>query len=492
MRLVAHLALALALLVSFGLLFRPVPRLHPNAVSVRGQPYFLAGVNYPWKSGQEFGSGGWGYSGVASSTTNAEIDVDFANLAARGVRVVKWRIFNDGRYNPKRDARGFVLGVDRELPRDLGAALRLAEKHGLYLVLTLFTSGFWTADCASGPVRFGGGAATLTDPSLRASLIRNAVVPTLRAVGRNPRVLAFEIIAEPEWGVHGLNAGDESKGLVQIPLEPLRVFVRETARLIHLHTSALATVESNRASHMALWRGLGLDYYSFSWYDWMEPYEPLDRPASALGLDRPIVLGEFPASGSQYYSLAEVLELTWRNGYAGAFAWSYWGGDGHRWQDVAQEHLDWNRRHWSQVSLQPGSSVPSASPKLTPPPYAHAAPRLSSSGGDVRVDLDLQVRQEGDYHFQLVLQTLDPPGLWQQERSQTAGLPPGGQRRVSVRFNDLEEGRVYKLSLGIFDTTWKLLKWFDEVTLLQVQSGAVQVPQLVTENPCKSRAAPAP
>ncbi len=485
-----RLVLALVLLSSaemFPKLYSQEPRIVPGRVLVGGEPYFLAGVNYPWNSGQEFGSGGWGYAGVATPTTNAEIDTDFANMAARGVRVVKWRIFNDGRYDPKRDARGYVTGVDPQLLADLAAAVRLAEKHDLYLIFTLFGSGFWTTDCSDGQVRFGGGAQTLVDPAYRRSLVNNGIIPVLRAVGRNPRVLAFEVIAEPEWGVPGLNLGDQDKGLIQVPLAPLQAFVREAASAVHEYSRAMATVESNRASHMALWRGLGLDYYSFSWYDWMEPWEPLDRPASSFGLDRPIVLGEFPASGSKYYSLPQVFDLALRQGYAGAFAWSYWGGDGHRWRDVEQDHLDWVRAHWPLVSLRAGAPLPSAIAQTIPPPYAHGDPRLTPIGNDLRVDLDVQVRQEGSYQFQVVLQTLNPPGAWQQERTQTASLAASALRRLSVRFNGIEEGKVYKLSVAIFDSNWQLLKWFDQVSLVEVHQGAVVMPDLVTENPCQSR-----
>jgi hypothetical protein len=238
---------------------------------------------------------------------------------------------------------------------------------------------------------------------------------------------------------------------------------------------------------MTLWKNLGLDYYSFSWYDWMEPYEPLDRRADSLGLDRPVVLGEFPANDSQYYTLQQVYDLAMRNGYAGAFAWSYWGGDGHKWQQVAQTHLDWNRANWPLVSLQAGRQIPDANPVLVAAPYAIGDPRLAASGSDVRVDLDVQVRQSGSYQLQMVLQTLDPPGAWQQERTQGAQLANSGQRRVSVRFNGLDDGKVYKLSLGVFDSNFKLLKWFDQVSLVELRQGAVQVPRLTTENPCKAR-----
>ena len=484
----ALVVLAVVSLAAFALTIgRPQPRVVDGRVLVGGRPYFLSGVNYPWKSGQEFGRGGWGYDGVATPTTNAEIDVDLNNIAARGVRVIKWRIFNDGRYDPKRDARGFVTGLDREIYADLDAALRLAEKHDLYVVFVLFGSGFWTSDCTSGETRFGGGADTLDDPARRASLIRNAIVPIVSYIGRNPRVLAFEIIAEPEWGIPDVNLGDEQKGLIQISHRSLRDFVRETTFAIHLHSRALATVESNRASNMKLWQGLGLDYYSFSWYDWMEPWEPLDRPAAELGMDRPVVIGEFPAFGSQYYSLEQVMEMAVRNGYAGAFAWSYWGNDGHRWQDAAADHLTWNLGNWPLVSLAPNRPAPDAIPTILPPPYTYSPPKLAAVDSDLRVDLDLQVRQEGAYQLQMVLQTIDPPGAWQQERTQVAQLSDKQQRRVSTRFNGLEEGTVYKLSLAIFDSDWNLLKWFDEISLVQLSQGTVQIPRLTTENPCKAR-----
>src|SRR5215467_8809015 len=74
-----------------------------NRLPVSGQPMFWAGLNYPWKTGQDFGTGGWGHSGVSDATTNQEIDVDFANMAAQGVRVIKWRVFSDGRYSPEFD-----------------------------------------------------------------------------------------------------------------------------------------------------------------------------------------------------------------------------------------------------------------------------------------------------------------------------------------------------------------------------------------------------
>src|SRR6185503_9853007 len=118
-----------------------------------------------------------------------------------------------------------------------------------------------------------------------------------------------------------------------------------------------------RFSNMRQWQGLGLDYYSFSWYDWLEPYEPLSTPASSANLDRPVVVGEYPAGGSAYYQLPQTLETAYSLGYAGAFGWSYWGGDGiSRWQEVAPTFSAWVADHWSDVNLGGIAQAPAPGP----------------------------------------------------------------------------------------------------------------------------------
>src|SRR5690242_21253149 len=98
-------------------IFAPIGPL--DRLPVSGQPGFWAGLNYPWKTGQDFGTGGWGHSGVSDSTTYQEIDADFANMAAEGIRVVKWRVFSDGRYGLQFDDAGTVTGLDDFFLKDI-------------------------------------------------------------------------------------------------------------------------------------------------------------------------------------------------------------------------------------------------------------------------------------------------------------------------------------------------------------------------------------
>src|SRR3972149_6831409 len=92
-------------------------------LSVDGNPYFWVGVNYPWKSYQDFGTGAWGHSGVSSPGSYPEVDADFAAMSDAGVRIVKWRLFSDGRYRPGFDEDGRAIGFDTQFFADLDAAL---------------------------------------------------------------------------------------------------------------------------------------------------------------------------------------------------------------------------------------------------------------------------------------------------------------------------------------------------------------------------------
>jgi hypothetical protein len=80
-------------------------------------------------------------------------------------------------------------------------------------------------------------------------------------------------------------------------------------------------VGSASARWLRLVRGLGLDLYQVHWYDRHDRRAPLATPVSALGLDRPAILGEFPTRGSAH-APEQILAIAARAGYAGALAWS--------------------------------------------------------------------------------------------------------------------------------------------------------------------------
>lgn len=465
----------------------PGPNSPANRLALRGHQLFLAGVNYPYRSEEDFGTGAWGYSGVNDPTTYQEVDTDFANLEASGVRVVKWRVFNDGRYSPTFDQDGMPTGLGDHFFSDIDAATALARKHHLYLVFTLFSSGFWTTDCVQNDVHLGGHADIFSDPIKRQALIERAIIPLVRHLANNDRVLSYEIIAEPDWGVSQLN--QQSDNRIKVGLSGVRAFVKQVAAAIHYYTPALATVEANRASDMTYWKGLGLDYYSFSWYDWLEPYDPLDRPAASLGLDRPIVLGEFPSVGSKYYHTAQVYDIALRQGYAGAFAWSYGNADQYsNWANVANEYLRWSRENWSLIDVAPIVAPPSGTVQLLAQPFQYQGVQVLNGQDGFSVQAQVAVQRAGTYGVQwFIYDSTQNPG------------PPAGQTNAALsnafsslttQLGSLATGRTYKVSMGLFDQSGHLVKWFDSVAVLKMVGGVPQIQTQVVEDPCGRQTLP--
>jgi hypothetical protein len=448
-----------------------------DRLSVAGRPEFWAGLNYPWKTGQDFGTGGWGHSGVSDATTYQEIDADFANMAAQGVRVVKWRVFSDGRYGLEFGSDGSVTGLDDLVLPDIDAALEIAQRHDVYLVLTLFSSGFWTADCRSDNVQLGGHANTKVAQATRQSLIDKAIVPLVEHVANSDRVIAYEIIAEPEWGIQELNQEVDQR--IKLPLSDLQTFVTQVATSIHKHSAALATVESNRFSNMQYWRGTGVDYYSFSWYDWLEPYEPLATPASSANLDRPIVLGEYPAGGSSYYDIPQVLDTVYSLGYAGAFGWSYWAGDGiSHWRDVAPTFSSWVAGRWSELNLGGVAQVPASGPiQEQAYPYSIQGLALHVDGNAVVAEMKIDVPSGEAYVPHAYLYQIGNAQPLEEVRLTAA---PGQPGKLDARFMTATEGPAYSLSLGIFDPAGTLRKWFNGISTFALANGTLTTPKVDT------------
>src|SRR5205823_1652000 len=119
-----------------------------------------------------------------------------------------------------------------------------------------------------------------------------------------------------------------------ISLATFRAFAQLTIDAIHTVARSYATLGCADAKWAQNWVGLALDYYQIHYYDWMQPYSTdnlFAMPAQSLKLDRPVVVGEFPADHSTVAGLRNYLDTWYTNGYAGAWPWSFnadttWGG----------------------------------------------------------------------------------------------------------------------------------------------------------------------
>jgi hypothetical protein len=111
------------------------------------------------------------------------------------------------------------------------------------------------------------------------------------------------------------------------------------------------------------WKGLGLDFYQIHFYDWMQPFANTNlygATAASLGLDAPVVVGEFPAANSTTANLQQYLDTWFNNGYAGAWSWSYAAVDANGAPSPAVMQ-PWGSSHAAAVSVAPATGVPTTS-----------------------------------------------------------------------------------------------------------------------------------
>ncbi len=281
---------------------------------------FVAGVNYPWLMyGGDFGGNAWGHYGVSRPESTRIVDDDFAYLEKHGVKFVRWFVFCDGRAGLKYDPSGQVAGLGDHFYDDLDTAVAIAHSHHISLVLVLFDYKIFDQPVSVGGVQLGGHSRIVSDPAVRQSFLDNALKPILQRYGNSGTIIAWEVINEPEWAMkipfrrHMPSA---------VSVEVMRQFVEESVDYVHRYSAQVATVGSAERRLLYLWKGTNLDFYEFHWYPTMERGEPLDVPVADLHLDKPCIVGEFPSADARRGAGA-YLNTYLKDGYAGAFVWSY-------------------------------------------------------------------------------------------------------------------------------------------------------------------------
>ena len=296
----------------------------PVDVAPRGETptpqAFWVGANLPWVNyGGDFGANAWSpQGGVARPESQAKLDAAFARFAAAGVSRVRWFMFCDGRAGLRFAADGTPLGLDDFVLADVDAALAAARKHRVRIMFALLDFYFLQEAQVSGGVRMRGRADVMRDPAKRKAFMDAVVAPLADRYGEDPAIFAWDVINEPEWSVFGAGAWKPAQSVAP---SDLRAFVREATATLHARATQPVTVGSASTRWLDLVAGLGLDFYQPHWYDHFERRNPLGTPVSELGVDRPVVLGEFPTKNSKK-TPGQILDAVRGAGFGGGFAWA--------------------------------------------------------------------------------------------------------------------------------------------------------------------------
>jgi|GEM_PF-364655 len=317
-----------------------------------GPNRFLLGANLPWiRYGLDFGSSPATPAGGlhADADAAALLEVAMARLRRDSVESARVFLFCDARAGIRFAEDGTPEGLDGAVFADVDMLLATAERHRIGLHLVLFDAGLVATPCVQDGVRCGGHADVLAEPAKCEALLERVVEPLLRRYGSHPAIDCWDLFDEPECATAGMEcprpararsarrwnqvAGALSAGLRALGLEgsgppaaprveasAMRSFLGAAVQAVHQHTRGLATVGLASTANLSLVQGLGLDFYQAHWW---EPYgdAALRRAAADFRLDRPLVLGAFPASTATK-SVKTVLDTARCAGYGGALVWS--------------------------------------------------------------------------------------------------------------------------------------------------------------------------
>lgn len=327
---------------------------------------FWHGCNYPWSTdgttvfyGMDFGANVWG-SHLGISTRRAAIARDFAHMASLGFTVVRWFVFGDGRSGIVYDERGLPLGLDTQFFTDIDTALEIAGQVGIRINFVLLDHRWMFAgipDVAADPATGvlletrlpHGRSRVLRTRAGREALLSNVLAPLVIRYGPHgaranlaPQVFAYEFMNEPDFVVEEWERDLSPHVPRPVGFEALAELVSSLSAIVHTQTHSYATMSCARLDNLWAWDdpSLDLDFVQVHSYpDTRHPDRDRDLfglPKASLGITRPVILGEFPGDGPRQHpkeasppawTLDDYLEFAVREGFAGAWAWSYSGTD---------------------------------------------------------------------------------------------------------------------------------------------------------------------
>jgi len=280
---------------------------------------FVLGANYPWLNyGGDFGTNVWGHSGLSEPSNTAALDQDFLWFEQHNIRFVRWFLFCDGRAGLVFNPDGSVKGLDDYVFKDMDVAVAAAKKHNIMLMFVLLDFNMLDSASLQYGLKLGGHAALIRDPVLRQTFFENALKPLLQRYGNNGAIVAWEVMNEPEWGTKVWGGGQMKES---VALFRMKDFVRETAAYIHKHSAQAVTVGCARRSWLFIWTDVGLDFYQYHYYPWMERHTDYNYPADRLHLNAPCLIAEVPTDNPADFH--RYMDQALANKYAGLMGWSY-------------------------------------------------------------------------------------------------------------------------------------------------------------------------
>lgn len=314
-----------------------------DRIPIQGKDIFLSGINVAWdRYANDVGD--------IPINLSAYREVILKTRAAGGNTIRMW-LSTNGKNDPKFDpATGLVNGLGSETISNVQRVLDFSYENGVVVSLCLLSHNL-LQDGQGAPIS-NNIQMLKTDEGIQA-YIDNALLPLVSAIGYHPAIATWEIFNEPEGML--VNGGwTDFASIANFGMLDLQKFINRVAGAIKsinpnllvsngaqtFKYSANVGVFENNYSDSALIEAGGdplgvLDFYQVHFYPNHQGDElsPFHHPADYWGLDKPIVIGEFPNAGvvpiggefktSSELNTVEAYKYLFDNGYAGALSWCY-------------------------------------------------------------------------------------------------------------------------------------------------------------------------
>jgi hypothetical protein len=294
-------------------------------------------VNYAWKNWvADFGGvSAWNQSGAAGN--QSAIQTDLQDMQGNGVDVVRWWMLQKLEGDAVTfNSSGTPTGTGGTLVADIQAALSLAATVGVHYNFTIFSFDGFAPNGTDNGATVHGLVPIVTDATKRAALVSvvKTIAQTVQGSPHRDRVVSWDVINEPEWAMTGSDpygdpAFSPNTNLQTVTFAQMETFVADVVTTLHANSAAPVTVGNSAIKWAQAWSHVGLDFYTFHMYDWVNQYYPYDKSLASYGITgKEVVMGEFPlaglvaVNGNPAVSLSTMLSTLWNIGYAGAMPWA--------------------------------------------------------------------------------------------------------------------------------------------------------------------------
>ncbi|NND34381.1 MAG: cellulase family glycosylhydrolase [Saprospiraceae bacterium] len=300
---------------------------HRIAIRNGSDSLFMSGINVAWTKSNNYAKD------LINYNENDWLDI-LDGVHNAGGNAIRWWLHTNGSVSPLYDADRRVSGLNTQSISNMRKVLDLALDRGIMVSMCL-----WSFDMLQNQGQdLSATRAILEDILATRAYINNALIPILNEIGSHPAVMTWEICNEPEGMTQEFGWSDE-----RTTMSYVQRFVNLCAGAIHRTTPTALVSNGSWSFRAASEVGAFTNYYhddsliaaggdsdgvldilQVHFYDHVgTSASPFHYPASYWDLDKPIIIGEFPAHGIDGFTVEECYDFAYRLGYAGALSWSY-------------------------------------------------------------------------------------------------------------------------------------------------------------------------